>query len=294
MEIVDRAIQGRHAPDVEPAEETGSKAWDEPARPSAGQLAARDLTEGFLMWRLWGTLGLQDIRQRYRRSILGPFWLTLSLAILVGTLGLLYGQLMGKSYQEYVPHLTLGFISWQLINGLVSDGCKVFISSESWIKSVRSPLSLFVWQLIWRHLVISAHNMLVYVGVALLLGIWCGLAGLLVVPGLLLILANAVWVILLLGILCARFRDIPPIVASLMRLAFFVTPILWMPDQLGTRSHLALFNPFTYFVEVLRGPLLGQVPSITTWALALAVTIVGWSVTWPMFVRFRGRVPYWL
>jgi lipopolysaccharide transport system permease protein len=277
-----------------PVDETESRIRDESVQPSASRLAARDLIEGLFMRRLWGTLGLQNIRQRYRRSVLGPFWLTLSLAILVCTLGLLYGQLMGKSYREYVPHLTLGFISWQLINGLVSDGCKVFISAEAWIKSVRSPLSLFVWQLIWRHLVIAAHNMLVYVGVALLLGIWCGLEGLLVVPGLLLVLANAVWVILLVGILCARFRDIPPIVGSLMRLAFFVTPILWMPDQLGTRSHLALFNPFTYFVEVLRGPLLGYVPSAATWMLALAVTVVGWSVTWPMFVRFRGRVPYWL
>ncbi|WP_119461619.1 ABC transporter permease [Rhodospirillaceae bacterium SYSU D60014] len=292
--MVDKVIQSPPVPDVKPADETGAKIKDESVQPSASRLAARDLIEGCLMWRLWGTLGLQDIRQRYRRSILGPFWLTLSLAILVCTLGLLYGQLMGKSYREYVPHLTLGFISWQLINGLVSDGCKVFISAEAWIKSVRSPLSLFVWQLTWRHLVIAAHNMLVYVGVALLLGIWCGLEGLLVVPGLLLVLANAVWVMLLVGILCARFRDIPPIVSSLMRLAFFVTPILWMPDQLGTRSHLALFNPFTYFVEVLRGPLLGYVPSAATWMLALAVTIVGWSVTWPMFVRFRGRVPYWL
>lgn len=246
------------------------------------------------MWRLWGTLGLQDIRQRYRRSVLGPFWLTLSLAVLVAALGLLYGQLMGRRYQEYVPHLTLGFIAWQFINGVVSDGCKTFTAAESWIKNVRSPLSLFVFRLVWRHLIISAHNLLVYVGVALLLGIWCGVAGLLAVPGLLLILANAVWVVLLVGILCARFRDIPPIVGSLMRLAFFVTPILWMPDQLGTRSHLAMLNPFTYFVELLRAPLLGQAPGATTWLLALLVTILGWGIAWPVFVRFRPRVAYWL
>lgn len=138
------------------------------------------------------------------------------------------------------------------------------------------------------------HNALVYAGVAILFGIYAGAAALLIIPGLALLILNAVWVGLLLGTLCARFRDIPQIISSIMRIAFFLTPIIWMPEQLGTRGYLALINPFTYFVELIRSPLLGEIPSLLTWQLAILITVAGWVMALLVFVRFRGRVPYWL
>lgn len=260
----------------------------------AAALALRDLVDGLQKWRLWGVMGWQDIKQRYRRSVIGPFWLTLTLAILVAALSMLYGRLMEIPLERYVPHLALGFIGWQLIQGIIAEGCNVFIAAESWIKSVKLPLSLFVYRVIWRHILILGHNAIVYVAVAAIFGIYAGLSGLLVLPALLLILFNGLWVCLLFGLLSARFRDFPQIVNSLLRVAFFVTPIIWLPEQLGTRAYLAQLNPFTYFIEILRAPLLGEVPDAMTWLLAFGVTVIGWSLTWLMFVRFRRRVPYWL
>jgi len=265
-----------------------------PAPTSRAALALLDLIDGLRQWELWVTMGVQDVKRRYRRSILGPLWLTLSLAILVAVLGLLYGRLLGAPPGRYIPHLALGFIAWQFIQGVVSDSCNVFISHKGWITNVRCPLSLFVYKTVWQNILIMAHNALVYVGVAAIFGIFAGLPGLLVIPGLALVFVNAIWVGLLFGAVCARFRDIPQIVQSIMRVAFFVTPVIWMPDQLGTRAYLALYNPFTYFVELIRAPLLGQVPPALTWMLALAVTAVGCLVTWLFFVRFRSRVAYWL
>ncbi len=262
--------------------------------PERWQRAAEDLLEGVRRYELWLAMGLQDLRRRYRRSILGPLWLTLSLAILVTALSLLYGRLMAIPMERYVPHVALGFIAWQFIQGAMSDGSNVFISNKGWLTNVRTPLSLFVFRVVWENSITMGHNALVYVGVALLFSIHPGAAGLLIVPALILLIANAIWVGLLFGTLCARFRDIPQIVQSLMRVAFFVTPIIWMPDQLGERGYLALFNPFTYFVELIRAPLLGQVPSALTWGLALAVTVSGWALAGLVFVRFRARVAYWL
>jgi len=276
---------------VPPREATAGHA---PEWPERWHRAAQDLAEGWERRELWVAMGLQDVKRRYRRSILGPLWLTLSLAILVAALGTLYGQLMNRQPERYVPHLALGFIAWQFIQGAVGDGCNVFIKNKGWITNVRTPLSLFVYRMVWEHLITMGHNALVYVGVALIFGIYAGAAGLLVIPGLIFVIVNAIWVGLLLGIVCARFRDIPQIVQSVMRIAFFLTPIIWMPDQLGTRAHLALFNPFTYFVELIRAPLLGQVPSALTWGLALAVTVLGCTLAALIFARFRGRTPYWL
>ena len=262
--------------------------------PERWQRAAEDLVEGVRRYELWLAMGRQEVRRRYRRSVLGPLWLTLSLAILVTALGLLFGRLMDVPLERYVPHVALGFIAWQFIQGAMSDGCNIFISNKGWITNVRTPLSLFVFRMVWEHSIMMGHNALVYVGVVVLFGIHAGATGLLIVPALVLLIANAIWVGLLFGTLCARFRDIPQIVQSLMRVAFFVTPIIWMPDQLGERGYLALFNPFTYFVELIRAPLIGQVPSALTWGLALAVTLGGWALTGLVFARFRARVPYWL
>lgn len=260
---------------------------------SRGSLAAKDLVEGLRRWRLWGLMGWQDIRQRYRRSVLGPFWLTLSMGVLVGSLGLLYGALFKQAIDDYLPFLALGFLAWSLIAGTVNEGCTAFTDSEPLIKQMRLPFSTHVYRVAWRNLIIFAHNFVVYLVVAILFGIWPGAAALLLLPGLALVTLNAVWVGLLFGMICARFRDVPQIVTSLMQVAFFLTPIIWKPEMLGRRIGFAEANPFYHFVELIRAPLLGEAPGLLSWSIALGLTAAGWTLTWFFFRRFRARIPYW-
>ncbi len=273
----------------------GRAARSEGTQPTtAAALALRDLVAGLQHWHLWGLVGWQDIRQRYRRSVLGPFWLTLSMGVLVGTLGFLYGALFKIEVAEYLPFLALGFLAWGLISGVITDGCSAFIDSEHFIKQVKLPFSTFVFRVLWRNLIIFAHNFAVYVVVAIVFGIWAGWAGLLLIPGLVLIIGTAVWAGLLFGMICARFRDVPPIVTSLLQVAFFLTPIIWKPELLGNRIAFVQINPFFHFVELVRAPLLGQTPAPLTWAVVLGVTAGGWLVTFLFFRRFRSRIPYWV
>ncbi len=262
------------------------------AQPST--LAARDLLEGLRGWEFWTAMGLQGVRRAYRRSVLGPLWLTISLAVTVTALSLLYGQLLGVPLERFAPHVALGFIAWQFLSGAVTGSCQVFVRRRAWILNARRPLAVFVFEDVWENFLTMAHNAPVYVAVAVVFQVAAGPAALQVAPGLALVAVNAVWVGLLLGTVCARFRDVAPIVGSVMRVAFFVTPVIWMPELLGPRAHLALYNPFTYFVELIRAPLLGRTLPAATWMLVLAVTAVGWAAAWLVFVRYRSRVPYWL
>lgn len=264
------------------------------APPSLSALAAADLLDGLRCWELWAAMGLQGLRRGYRRSVLGPLWLTLSLGVLVTALGLLYGRLFNMPLERYLPHVALGFIAWQFVQAAVTRSCTVFVRHKVWITNAKRPLAMFVFKDVWENLLTMAHNGLVYVGVAIIFGVAAGLHALLLVPGLALVVVNAVWVGLLLGTVCARFRDVAQIVGSVMRVVFFVTPVIWFPDQLGARSHLALYNPFTYFIELVRAPLLGQGLPALTWMLVLAVTATGWTLTWLVFARYRSRVPYWV
>jgi lipopolysaccharide transport system permease protein len=256
--------------------------------------AVRDVVDGAAGWELWGTLGWHDIRQRYRRSLIGPFWLTLSMGIMVGTLGVLYSGLFRQPIRDYMPHLALGFIVWGLISSLILESGTAFVTAQAVIRQVRSPLSVHVFRTIWRNLIIFGHNFLVYVVVAAALGIWPGPAALLALPGLLLICLNGLWTGLLLGLLCARFRDIQSLVANFVQILFFLTPIIWKADQLGNRIGLARLNPFYHLVEIVRLPLLGQVPDWTSWAASIGVTLAGWATTLGLYARFRGRIAYWV
>ena len=262
--------------------------------PSQTALALFDLVQGARAHHLWYLLGWQDIRRLYRRSVLGPFWLTLSMGAFVGALGTLYGMLFKVDIAEYMPFLAVGFIVWTLISGVITDACNVFIHAESIIKQVGLPLSVHVYRLLWRNLLIIVHNAAVFVVVAAVFGVWPGWAGLLALPGLVLLCLNGIWVSLLLGIISARFRDVPPIVASIVRICFFVTPIIWMPELVPQRAMVLEINPFYHLVEVVRAPLLGEVPGLGSWIAVLSMTIGGWILAFAFFRRYRWRIAYWV
>jgi homopolymeric O-antigen transport system permease protein len=257
-------------------------------------LAFLDVTEGARAWYLWGLLGWQDIRQRYRRSMIGPFWLTISMGALVAGLGVLYSGLFRIEVANYLPFVALGFIVWGLVSSLFTDGCATFISAEGIIKQASLPLSVHVYRVVWRNLIIFGHNIVIFFIVAVIFSIWPGWTGLLALPGLVLICLNGVWLALLLGLVSARFRDVPQIVASLVQVAFFLTPIIWKPELLPGRTWILDFNPFFHFLELVRAPLLGQMPTLASWLTVLGITLAGWFLTFAMYRRYRWRVAYWI
>ena len=105
---------------------------------------------------------------------------------------------------------------------------------------------------------------------------------------------NGIWAGLLLGIVSARFRDVPPVVSSIVRICFFVTPIIWMPELVPARALVLEANPFFHLVEVVRAPLLGQAPGLESWIAVLLITCAGWLVTFAFFRRYRRRIAYWV
>lgn len=256
--------------------------------------ALADLKEGATRRAIWHAMAWQDILIRYRGSALGPFWLTISMGIMILALGVLYSHLFKVDINSYMPFLCLGLMSWSLISTIANEACTCFVSSEAIIKQIKMPYSVHIYRMIWRNLIIAGHNIVVYVAVMLYFDIQPTLKMLWLLPGLFLVLVNAVWFALLLGLICARFRDVPQIIANLVQIAFFVTPVIWNPDLLGPMRDLAFFNPFYAFVDLLRSPLLNSAPNMLSWLVALGMTVAGWAVALSMFSRFRARISYWV
>ncbi len=265
-----------------------------PARKTQAQLAMEDIVVGASSWWLWSTMAWQDIRQRYRGSVIGPFWLTFSMAIMVGALGVLYSAIWHIDITRFLPYLTLGLLFWNLISALVNDGTSTFTRAEGILLQVRMPLTVHVLRSVTRNLLIFLHNCVVAIAVLAIFAVPQSLYSLVSLIGLAFILINGIWFTMLIGMMCTRFRDIGPIVASLIQIVFFVTPIIWLPEALGNKFWVMYFNPAYVFLEIARGPLLGHTIPWQVWAMAVGVTIVGYLVTFTFFARFRARLPFWV
>jgi ABC-type polysaccharide/polyol phosphate export permease len=257
--------------------------------------AVEDLWEGLARAWVWHAMAWQDIRQRYRGSVLGPFWLTISMTVMIVSLGFLYSNLFKLTIDSYLPFLTLGLLFWTFLSTMVSEGCSCFILAEAMIRQVKMPFTTHVYRVVYRNLIVLAHNAVVYVAVALYFGLPVSAATLMVAPGLVVMVLNGVWVGLLLGMICARFRDVVPIVGSLIQVWFFLTPIFWDRAALDRRyGWLVEINPADALLEIVRAPLLGQPVAAGAWPLALGVLVVGWAVSLAFFARFRARIPFWV
>jgi lipopolysaccharide transport system permease protein len=242
-------------------------------------------------------LGWHDVKQAYRRSSLGPFWLTLGMAIQISAMGLVFGLIFKVQLDEYLPFLAISIIFWGLISTVISDGCTTFSSSEAMIKQLTLPHSHYVIRTVWKNIVIAAHNLAIVPIIFLLfwkLPAWPLIA---LVPGLTILVVNLTWVVLLLGMICARFRDTPQIVNSLLTIAFYITPVMWYPKLIGNTeiAHLLLgLNPLYHWIQIVRLPILGEWPTLENWALALLSAGTGWLVAMVTYRKYRQMIAYWV
>lgn len=273
--------------------QTASRSWHK---------AIKDLSHGFSQRQLWAHLGWQDIKQRYRRSVLGPLWITIGMGVTAGGLGLMYSTIFGMDASQYVPYMTVGFMIWYFIQGCLTAGTEVFIQNEGLIKQLPAPITIHVLRTVWREFLLFLHNFVVYF--IILAVFWTTISPHLswrivtVIPALALLVVNGGWVVLLFGVASTRFRDIPPVVNSLMQLLFFMSPIVWPIEKLeehaGPRAALAQINPIYHFVEIIRAPLLGTDQQWHHWVVVLGITVGGWLLALFVLRNYRARVAYWV
>jgi ABC-2 type transport system permease protein len=256
--------------------------------------AVADLRDGIRASNIWLMLGWQEIRHRYRRSMLGPFWLTISAGALIGGMGPLYGKLFGQEISTYFPFLAIGFVLWQLLSSILIDSGQVFIGAEQFIKQVRLPLTVHVLRMVWKNLIIFAHNLVIVAAVLVFYPPTLHWDLMLAPLGMLAIATNSVWIGIFLGMLSARFRDVPLLVTSLIQVFFFLTPVMWRSEMLGKHQWATNLNPFYHFLEVVRAPLLGVPVNPVSWPMVLGITVCGFAFTMAIFSRFRARIAYWV
>ncbi len=256
--------------------------------------AVADFAEAGRLWRLGATLAWLDVKGRYRGSMLGPLWLTLSTAVMVAALGFLYSTLFKMVLHDYLPFLALSLVLWGYLQTLVAEACLGFTQNDAMIRAIRMPFSLYGGRIVLRNLIVLAHNIIVIAVVFAIFDTWPGYRGLIALPGLLLWLVDSLAITMTLAALCARFRDIPPIVGSVMQIAFFISPVIWRPELIHHGARFLPLNPFYTLFEIVRAPLLGEIPGGIVWGSALGYSALLVVLSWLLFVRVRGRLAFWV
>lgn len=256
--------------------------------------ARQDLSASLAAWRLWSLLGWLEIRQRYARSKLGPFWLTISMGVIVGSIGVVYGTLFNQDIAVYLPMMGIGLVFWNLLISIINESCMAYINSAGYIRQTATPKLLFMLQVGWRNFLIFMHNFVIVILLLVVFGSEDWATFPLFIPGLILFILNALWIGQVAGLVSARFRDLPQIISAILQMAFYVTPILFPSSMLKKHQWIVDYNPFAYLLDLVRGPLTGHAPSLLTWGVTGAMAILGWLLALALTDRYLKRIPYWV
>lgn len=255
--------------------------------------AAWDFLAAIRLWRTLLYFAMTDTAMHYKRSVLGPFWLTLNMAILVMALGLLYSTLFKTDVRSYLPYVSAGILTWGMISALINEGCHTFVAHAINIKNTNMPLPFFPLKTVTRQAINTLHHIVVMVGIYIVFPEYLQWQVLYAIAGFACILIFGIWATVLVGMLASRFRDVPNIVTSFLQVWFFITPVFWPVGDL-VDHWIVQWNVFYHFVEILRAPLLGNAPLATTWLVVIGFNILGILVTMALYKKYAGRVVYTL
>jgi ABC-type polysaccharide/polyol phosphate export permease len=253
-----------------------------------------EVLAGFLAWRVWTILGWDDVRQRYRRSVLGPFWITLSTAVFILLLGVIYSRLFHTDIATYIPYLAAGLPLWGFISQTTNESCMAFHEGGRLMKQIKLPLSVYILRVIWRNLIIFLHTIVIFIPVAIVFKVAPNMATLLVLPALFLVCINMIWLATLLAVLSTRYRDMMPIVATGVQIMMFVTPIMWTKNSLNGDNYIAQINPIYHLIDLVRAPMLGTTPALLSWLIVAGMAIVGSALAIALLVSKSRRIVFWV
>ena len=216
------------------------------------------------------------------------------MAVLVLGLGLLYSQIFRQPFKEFLAFLGAGLVSWYFLSNMLLESCTAATEADGHLKALPLPITIFAARVVYRNFLIFLHNLLVVIILMLILQRGFSPVYLLVAPGVVIYCLFGFGLGVLLSPVSARFRDVPQVMATLVQLAFFVTPIFWRPSQISTDSPIVQLNPLYHMIELIRGPLLGHPPHLNSYVISLALTAVVLVLAILNLAYTRRKIFLWL
>lgn len=262
--------------------------------PSRARTAFLEMVDALLDATTWTALAHRDIKARYRRTVIGPFWIVVLALVSAAAIAAIYGVLLNKPFLPYFVFVLASLVSWTLVSTVLSESASILWLSATLIKTYHiSPVTLVLAN-IWKNFIVWCHAIAPAIIGAFLVLHGDASAVLFLPVGLLLVMLNLGWIALMVALLGARFRDVHELVITLMTLAFLVTPVIWDAPMLGAFRALADFNPLASLLDLLRRPVLGDWPTRRSVVVAIVGAAVGWLLAARYFKAARSPLSLWI
>ena len=255
----------------------------------------RDNIRALKNWRVWLHLGLADIRNRFAKSMVGPLWIVLNLAMWVAGIGVIYSALFHQELHDFLPYLTIGFVVWGYLTQTLTDGGNAFIYAEGYIKQFTYPKQIYILRVLVNAGVVLLIGVLIFLGVLIFFRRPLGWGAVWVLPGFAVLALASYLQATIMAYASVRFRDLPHGMTSLLQVLFFVTPVFFPLGMLKERGldFVYQFNPLYYLIEVVRYPLIhsSAAPSEIYLACGAYLLLIG-VIAWVVSAIFDRRIVY--
>jgi len=253
------------------------------------------------IWRLryfWLSLVRNDLRSRYRRSVIGIGWSLLHPIAMTAVLCTVFSQLFRADVYSYAPFLLAGLLTWNFITSAAVQGCQCFFLGETYIKQCPAPLAIYPLRTVLGAAVHFCLGLLV-----LLAMVWLfkGFSNLPALPSLLLtlpLLFMFAWAVATCaGLVNVMFQDTQHLTEVGLQIVFYLTPIIYPPDMLRMRrlAWLVDFNPVAAMLDLLRLPICeGRIAPLETFGVAAAAAAVAVICAAALLARAQQRLIFYL
>ncbi|MEO1043119.1 MAG: ABC transporter permease [Pseudomonadota bacterium] len=258
------------------------------------RLAWRDLIEAGRDHQRWRRFAVLKLKSAYWRTRLGAIWLPLSFMLFIIGMSILWANITSRDINFYLPHAGYGFACFAFISGTIAGGEQVFAANSGVIREFPLPLSFYAYAKTARDFITMLLSLavMVIIDVAYIHAI--NVNTLLALPALVVYMVTGVLTGLLMGMLATRFRDFGQLLPTVMRAVFFFTPIIWSVDKRPSRAALANINPLYHYIEIVRAPMRGELPSLTNWAVAIGTTSLIFVLVLTFYKIGTRRIRVWL
>ena len=255
----------------------------------------KEFLEPILNYKYWMVLAETSIKHKYNRTILGPLWSTFSTFVQVLTMGLVFTYLFQNKIEKFLPYVALGIIFWNFFSITITQGCYTFMTHKNYMIQFQKPFFIYVLTVVYQNKLIFLHNFVVFFGIAFLFDIFPSFLNILLfLVNFFIVLITLSWISLLVAIVCVRFRDIPHIIGSGFTILFWLTPIIYSPEQLGNYAYLLDLNPITHILELLRNCLLNQDIKLLSYQYLFFFNLIGFYFTFVIFKKLRNSIIFWV
>jgi lipopolysaccharide transport system permease protein len=261
---------------------------------TAGSFAFLDSLSFVNLIRILVTL---DIKRRYRRSFIGPFWTAISLSVSIFIVTAIFTSIGNGSILSNLPYTAIGMLLWHFISTNILEACDAFVNASTIIRQSNAPMFVYVYRVIARNIVVFSHNLVILILIYFVTDWKITSQSWMSIVGFILLTINLFFLAIILSILTARFRDVGQFVTNLLPIFFYITPIIWrrgFSDVVNRIEAFITYNPFYASISVIREPLLGETVDSAAWIVVVLTTAILGILSIYCYGRFYKRVAFWL